>query len=153
MREWTTTEIEVLRHFAALGPEGVSQLLERSKRSVESKARDLGVSLKSTGQDFDVRLTPARLLRYVSRSPQLSICPMCGVRLAMMSETGFCRVCHLDRLIELGKEQILIRARERHLARIRQDRKRARVCESCSDVFFPKVESSAAVCRKCSGDG
>lgn len=149
MKEWTTTEIQVLKHFASLGAEGVAELLERSKSSVESKARDIGVSLKASKEDIDLRTTPARLLRYVRRSPQLQLCPMCGVRLAMMTSTGICRVCHLDRLIELRAEQLEIVAREKRLAALRQDKKRLRICESCGASFFPRAESTDTTCAKC----
>lgn len=151
-KEWTTTEVEVLKHFASLGAEGVAQLLERSKSSVESRARDLGVSLKASKEDIDLRTTPARLLRYVHLSPDLQLCPVCGVRLAMMTSTGICRVCHLDRLIELRAEQLEIRAREKRLASLRQDKKRLRICESCGSSFFPRVESADTRCSKCGPD-
>lgn len=148
-REWTTTEIQVLRYFAALGAEGVAQLLERSKASVEARAKASGISLRATGDDVDLDATPARLLRYVRKSPSFTVCPMCGKRLAMMVSTGMCRVCHLDRLIELRSEQLDIVVREKRLAKLRQDKKRMRVCVRCSAVFYPRADSTTEVCGGC----
>lgn len=153
-RGWTTTEERVLVHFAALGADGLAQILERSKSSVKSKAEALGISLEADQESIDLRLTPANLLRYVHRSPELQLCPMCGVRLAMMTSTGICRVCHLDRLIELRLEQIEVVAREKRLARLRQDKKRLEVCSVCSAAFYPRVPTSdldEPLCTSCRG--
>ena len=150
-RPWTTTEEQVLRHFATLGVDGVSQLLERSHSSVKDRARAINVSLVKTDNDIDLQLTPARILRYVRQSPTFQLCPMCGQRLAMMVTTGMCRVCHLDRLIDIRNEQLDVIARERRLTKLRQDKKRMRSCDRCGRAFYPRPSSTDLYCASCGG--
>lgn len=147
MREWTTTEIGVLRAFASLGVEATAQLLERSEMSVKRKAQQLGISMKATGEDIDLQITPARVVAWIRQSPGASICPMCGKRLALMKTTGMCRVCHLDRLIEIREEQIAVQARERRLTTLRQAKKRLRICATCGGDFYPSSKDDR--CEKC----
>jgi hypothetical protein len=147
MREWTTTEIAVLRTFATLGIEAVAQLLERTPNSVKRKAQELRISTKATGEDIDLTLTPARLVAWIRQSPGAAVCPMCGKRLAMMKATGMCRVCHLERLIELRQEQQDVMVRERRLTKMRQDRKRLRICAACGQDFYPSSKNTH--CERC----
>lgn len=150
-RSWTTLELQVLHLFGSIGADGIAQLLERSRGSVSSKALELGVSLQAGEDEVDLGVVPARLLLWVKESPHLEICPMCGRRLAMMKSTGLCRPCHLDRLIDLRREQIDVLARERRLTKLRQDKKRLRVCEECGDAFFPRSSSTDTRCQDCGG--
>lgn len=130
MRQWTVGELKVLRLFASLGVEGVSMLLDRSPASVSRKAAELRVSLKVTGEDIDITEEVASLLARIVEPEQQDICPMCGRRWATMP-TGICRVCHLDRLIELHREQADIEERQRRLTAARQEKRRRRLCEDC----------------------
>lgn len=148
-RPWTTSEIRALRAFATLGATGVADLLERSPASVKLKAAEIRVSLVRTGEDVDLRVLPSRLLEMVRRSPHLPVCPSCGRRLAMVQSTGLCRVCHLDRLIELRQEQLEVIARGQKLAKLRQDKARLRTCEGCGSAFFPRASSTKTLCGKC----
>lgn len=148
-RPWTMTEIRALRAYATLGAGGVADLLERTPASVKSKATELRVSLVRTREDIDLRVLPGRLLEMVRRSPHLPVCPGCGRRLVMIQSTGLCRVCHLDRLIELRQEQLEVIARGQKLAKLRQDKKRLRVCDECGAAFFPRVTSAKTLCSRC----
>lgn len=141
----------MLRHFATLGVHAVAELLERSPASVAARAKALRVSLVRTGDDVDLQTTPARLLRFVRQSANLHLCPMCGQRLAIMVSTGVCRVCHLDRLIELRTEQLEVIARERRLTKLRQDKKRQRSCDRCGRAFYPRPSSPETLCPACGG--
>lgn len=146
-RPWTTKELDVLRAFAPLGVDAVASLLERSQASVSTKARELHVSLKATEGDVDLGVLPARLLTWVRATPSLRICPMCARRLALMQSTGLCRVCHLDRLIELRREELDVVIRQKRLDKIRQDKRRVRICDKCGREFYPS--SKSLLCSDC----
>lgn len=150
-RPWHTGELKVLRIYAPLGSDVLAQLLERSKSSIEGKARELKISLQVTGEDINVSNAGVKILARIRQAPDLNICPLCGVRLATMKATGICRVCHLDQLITLREVQMLEVARERKLTKLRQDKRRLRVCDSCGRPFFPRVGSDASTCADCDG--
>lgn len=139
----------MLKLLAPLGSEAVAQILERDTKSVDSKAGELKIAMKGSDQDVDLQLVPARLLQWVKESPELQICPMCGRRLAMMKSTGLCRPCHLDRLIDLRQEQLEVIARGKRLTKLRQAKKRMRICESCGDAFYPRTSTPDKNCSKC----
>lgn len=150
-RPWTTGELQVMRIYAGLGVNSVALLLERSVTSVESKARELRVSLQITNEDIDVSTAPGRLLVRLREAVGLQICPMCGKRLATMRETGMCRCCHLDQLITLRETQLAEEVRLRKLTKLRQDKHRLRICDSCNEAFFPRANSPATRCPDCGG--
>lgn len=150
-RPWNTGEIKVLRIYAALGASGIAQLLERSISSVESKARELRVSLVATGDDFDLTLAPDVMLQRISEAPDLNICPLCGTRLATIKATGMCRVCHLDQLIALRETQLAELTRVKRLTKLRQDKRRLRICDGCFRDFYPRPDSKATKCADCGG--
>lgn len=150
-RAWNTGEIKVLRLYAGLGSAVLAELLERSRGSIESKAKELRVSLVVTGEDFDIRQASSKLLDRIRQAPDLHVCPLCGLRLANIKATGICRVCHLDQLISLREVQLLETARERKLTKLRQEKRRLRVCDTCGRPFFPRVGSTAATCNDCEG--
>lgn len=150
-RAWNTGELKVLRMFSELGAEQVALLLDRSVGSVQSKAKELRVSLITTGNDVNVEGAGLKLLQRIRETPGLTICPLCGQRLATMKATGICRVCHLDQLITLREVQLLETARERRLTQLRQEKRRLRVCAKCGRPFFPRVGSEAAACGDCGG--
>lgn len=150
-KEWTTGEIQVLRTFRNIGAKGLAQLLERSISSVEHKARDLGVSLEITPTDVNVETVTDKILMRLYEVTNLQICPMCGKRLATM-RTGMCRCCHLDQLIALREEQLAEEIRLRKLTKIRQDKRRLRICATCGDAFYPRLTSKAQRCADCGGD-
>ena len=150
-RPWTTGELQVLRRFAGLGAASIASLLERSVSSIEGKARDLHVSLVITNEDIDVSAATARLLQRIRETPGLQICPMCGKRLATMRHTGMCRCCHLEQLIALRETQLAEEIRLRKLTKLRQDKRRLRICEGCGDAFYPRPTSAATRCIDCGG--
>lgn len=151
LRPWNTGELKVLREFAGLGARGVAQLLERSEKSVQAKARELRISLVATGEVISVHGAEVKILERIRKAPELEICPLCGTRLANMKSTGICRVCHLDQLITLREVQMLETARERKLTKLRQEKRRLRVCATCGRPFFPRVGSTATTCADCEG--
>lgn len=148
-RPWNTGELKVLRVFGSLGAIQLAELLERSASSVQAKARELHVSLEVTGEDIELSWSSAQLLERVRRTPGLSICPLCGLRLAIMRNTGMCRVCHLDQLIHLREVQLAELARERKLTKLRQDKRRLRICTVCGDAYYPRMAAKQQVCARC----
>lgn len=148
---WTTGELQVLRSFAQLGPSVIAVLLDRTDDSVKNKAKELGISLAVTGIDVDVASLSTRMLTRIREVPGLQVCPMCGKRLASMRATGMCRCCHLDQLIALREEQLSEEIRLRRLTKLRQDKRRLRICESCGDAFYPRPTSTATTCPDCGG--
>lgn len=150
-RPWHTGELQVLRIWAPLGAATIAILLDRSVSSVEHKARELRISLEQTGEDIDVTQTPAKIISRLRETPDLQICPMCGRRLATMRQTGMCRPCHLDQLIQLRETQLAELTRERKLTKLRQDKKRLRVCDHCGRSFFPRESSGSKRCGECAG--
>lgn len=150
-RPWHTGEIKVIRIYAGLGADVLAQLLDRSKGSIEAKAKELKVSLAVTADEMVITDAGVKILARIRQSADLNICPLCGVRLATVKSTGICRVCHLDQLISLREVQMLEVARERKLTKLRQEKRRLRVCDSCGRPFFPRVGSEAATCADCDG--
>ena len=150
-RSWTLDEIKVLRAFAALGVDALADLLERSPSSITAKATELQVSMRITGDDIDLGLLPARIIAWVRESPRLHLCPSCGRRLARVRSTGLCRVCHLEGLLDIRREQLEVVIREKQLAQLRQQKKRMRVCRGCGAAFYPKTASTATRCKTCGG--
>lgn len=149
MRAWTIQELRVLRTFAPLGKDAVAQILERTAESVKHKAAELRISLEVTGEDIDVTATAKHYLDRVRETPKLSVCPLCGKRLANMRTSEMCRVCHLDRLLDLHRERMDEELRQKRLAKARQDRHRMRVCDRCNGPFFPSSASKATKCMDC----
>ena len=148
-RPWHTGEIRVIHAYASLGAQGIATLLDRTAASVEHKARDLKVSLEITGEDIDISRETTKILQRIAEAPTLGICPLCGIRLATMKATGVCRACHLDQLIALREAQLVEIARERKLTKLRQDKKRLRICTKCGRPFFPRPSSPAIYCEDC----
>jgi NADH pyrophosphatase NudC (nudix superfamily) len=150
-RPWTTGELKVLRLFASLGSSNVATILERSPSSVEAKAKELKISLLVSEEDFVLTKETKTILERVKNSPTLQICPVCGLRLAIMKSSGICRVCHLDALITLRETQLVEQGRERKLTKLRQDKRRQRICVYCGDAFFPRASATVEFCPKCEG--
>lgn len=151
-RPWHTGELQVLKIWAPLGAVTIAAILDRSVASVEHKARELRISLTQTGEDIDVTQTPTKILDRLAQAPDLQVCPLCGKRLATMKATGMCRVCHLDQLILLRETQLAELVRERKLTKLRQDKKRMRVCSSCGRPYFPRESSGTKTCSDCGGN-
>lgn len=149
MREWTTQELRVLKAYAGLGREAVAELLERSPKAVEWAAIMNGISLKVS--DTDIEVTTTTIIERVRETPTLSVCPMCGKRFARMKQTGMCRCCHLDLLLDLHQEQLDEQIRLRKLDKARQDKRRMRVCDRCGQPFFPRTTSTETMCADCGG--
>ncbi|HAM24580.1 MAG TPA: hypothetical protein DCM51_03360 [Actinobacteria bacterium] len=150
MREWTTQELRVLRDYAGLGAIDLAHLLHRSPKAVKLIARRQGISLRRSDDDIPVGRLSAELLARIRANPGLAVCPMCGKRFARIPTTGMCRCCHLDALIDAHQESIEEQIRLRRLDKVRQDKSRMRVCDSCGRPFFPRTSSQSSVCRDCS---
>lgn len=150
-RPWNTGELKVLDYYAGLGSQVLAELLDRSIGSIEAKAKERKISLVATGEDFDTDKLTKDILNRLRQIPSLSICPLCGSRLATMKASGMCRVCHLDQLITLRETQLLEIARERKLVKLRQDKRRLKVCSICGRPFYPRVGSDIIVCQDCDG--
>ena len=150
-RSWTTNEVKILRDFASLGSLGVAHLLDRSRSSVEAKAKAYGISLVVSGDDVAITKEAEAIVKRLNLYLRLPVCPACGVRVAIVKKSGTCRVCYLDALITIREEQILELARERKLTKLRQDKRRLRICYRCNDHFFPRAEASKDLCSKCEG--
>jgi uncharacterized protein with PIN domain len=150
-KEWTTGELQVIKQFATLGAPVIARLLERPLGQIENKAVELKVSLEATSDDVSLDGVVTRIIQRIVESPELSICPSCGKRLASMRETGMCRCCHLDQLIALRQEQLAEEIRLRKLTKLRQDKRRLRICEVCGMDFYPRAESTGARCADCGG--
>lgn len=148
-RPWHTGEYQVIKAWKHLGPVVLAELLERTIPSIEAKARELRVQLEATGEDTDVSTASDWIIARIREVPSLSICPCCGRRLATMRNTGMCRACHLDQLILLRETQLAELVRERKLTKLRQDKKRMRVCEACGRPFFPRITSASMRCEDC----
>lgn len=150
-RPWHTGEIRALRAWSHLGATVLADLLDRSPSAIEHKARDLGISLVPTGADAELSQVGAWILERIRESSTLEVCPVCGVRLAVVKKTGVCRVCHLEQLIAIRESQLLEQVRERKLVKLRQDKRRLKVCHVCGRPFFPRVGSTALICQDCDG--
>lgn len=107
MRPWTTAEEEALRHLAHLGTRALAEAFDRPARSIENKARRLGVSVRrrssecySSGACSEAGLRRARELM------DAPLCPACAMRPIGVRRTGLCWRCHLEALRLVHEEQI-----------------------------------------------
>lgn len=151
IKPWTSQEITIVKHYGPLGSSLLAALLDRSIDSIESKAKELRISLVIANDDVDVSELVDRILTRIKEAPELQLCPMCGKRLATMRATGMCRCCHLDQLIALREEQLAEEIRVRKLTKLRQDKRRLRICDDCSQAFFPRLTSDSTRCPDCGG--
>lgn len=131
MRPWTTAEVKALRLVSRLGKHGAAVVLDRSPASVAAKAREIGCQLVEAEESLRVNAEVLNLLERIRETPRLAICPSCALRYATVQSTGMCRPCHLDRLIDLHREQAAVDDRQRTLAAFRQEKRRRRLCEQC----------------------
>jgi hypothetical protein len=100
MRPWTSTEEDALRILAPrLGGKACAAAFERSLKSVERKAAQLGVSLRriSCGGNPGEACSPV-VLRRVRELTLAELCPACGKRPISVKATGLCGRCHFDGL-------------------------------------------------------
>ena len=100
MKRWTTHEIEALRYLAPrLGGKACASAFERSLKSVERKAAQLGVSLRrrSCGGTTGEACSPA-VLKRVRELSLAELCPACGTRPISVRRTGLCARCHFEGL-------------------------------------------------------
>jgi hypothetical protein len=107
VRPWTTAEEEALRHLSHLGARALAEAFDRPQRSIENKARRLGLSLRrcdSSGLP-DSALSAAGLRRALELMAA-PLCPACGMRPAGVRRTGFCWRCHLEALRAVHEEEI-----------------------------------------------
>jgi len=149
--QWTSQEITIIKHYGPLGSSLLAALLDRSVESIETKAQELRISLVISVDDLDVSEIADRILTRIKDAPTLRLCPMCSKRLATMRATRMCRCCHLDQLIALREEQLSEEIRVRKLTKLRQDKRRLRICDDCSQAFFPRISSDSTRCADCGG--
>ncbi|MFA4965814.1 MAG: hypothetical protein WC709_09310 [Thermoleophilia bacterium] len=108
MRPWTHAEEEALRILAPrLGGKACAATLDRSLKSVERKAAQLGVSLrrKSCGGIPGETCGPA-VLKRVRELSQAQLCPACAKRPVGVKTTGLCGHCHFEHLTLAHEEEI-----------------------------------------------
>lgn len=107
VRSWTSSEEEALRHLAHLGARALAEAFDRPERSIESKARRLGVSLRRRGSSgLPESALSAAGLRRARELMAAPLCPACGRRPAGVRRTGFCWPCHLEALRVVHEEEI-----------------------------------------------
>lgn len=120
-RMWTTKELLALRESGHLGAAAVARLLGRSVTSVEKMAARQRISLRSDGERrgsvlgqprgvsiipeirenvVSGRISDEAIAERMRLHEDASTCPCCGRRPIEVSSTGFCGVCHKNRLIE-----------------------------------------------------
>jgi NADH pyrophosphatase NudC (nudix superfamily) len=150
-RSWRLNEIKVLKIYSGSGPSVLASLLDRTPGSIKSKAHQLNITLTDDGDDIEIAKAENLILDRIRKSPTLMICPMCGLRLAIIQKTGMCRVCHLDQLIQLRETQLSELEREKRLTMLRQEKARLRICSNCLAAHYPKTSSKANLCRSCGG--
>lgn len=150
MRPWTVVEVRVIRAYAPLGARAIASILERSPQAIRSIAANEGISLRETGEDVEVNAEALNLVERLKETPGLSVCPMCGKRWARMKNSGMCRSCHLDGLLDLHQERLDEEIRLKKLDKARQDKRRLRVCARCGQPFFPRPSSTDDLCGECS---
>jgi hypothetical protein len=107
MRSWTTAEEEALRQLAHLGTHALAVAFDRPVRSIENKARRLGISIRrrssecsSSGVCSEAGLRRARELMAAP------LCPACARRPIGVRRTGLCWRCHLEALRLVHEEEI-----------------------------------------------
>lgn len=150
----------------------VARLLERTVASVEAEARRQRVSLRRDGERRGIRMGQPRGVKLADlgnviaedvRAGRFDLlvaereivtertAPLCscGFHPVQVASTGLCRICHLKRLIEKHREQATVDKAQRELWKARQDKRRARTCESCGGLFHPRPTSTATVCPEC----
>ena len=107
MRPWTTSEEEALRHLAHLGASALSIAFERPMRSIENKAKRLGISLKRRAPEYNTSTACSEAgLRRARELMAAPLCPACGKRPAGVHKTGLCWRCHLEALRVVHEEEI-----------------------------------------------
>lgn len=107
MRPWTTAEEEALRYLAHLGTRALAEAFDRPVRSIENKARRLGVSLKRRSSEcFPSAACSAAGLRRAHELMAAPLCPACAKRPIGVRRTGLCWSCHLEALRLVHEEQI-----------------------------------------------
>jgi hypothetical protein len=107
MRPWTTAEEEALRHLSHLGTRALAEAFERPARSLENKARRLGLSLKRRSSEcFSSGSCSEAGLRRARQLMAAPLCPGCAKRPIGVHRTGLCWSCHLEALRLVHEEQI-----------------------------------------------
>lgn len=107
MRPWTSSEEEALRHLAHLGTRALAEAFERPVRSIENKARRLGVSIRRRGSErYPSGACSEAGLRRARELMDAPLCPACAMRPAGVRRTGLCWRCHLEALRMVHEEEI-----------------------------------------------
>jgi hypothetical protein len=99
VRGWTHSEGEALRVLSPLGGKACALTFDRSLKSIECKAAQLGVSLRrrSCGGNTGEACTPV-VLKRVRELSLAELCPACGRRPISVKNTGLCGRCHFEGL-------------------------------------------------------
>jgi len=168
-RQWTTTELAILRREGRQGAVAMAALLDRTIPSVKRAAARHRISLRPAGcrrglvlgQPRDVslrrelrddlvsgRVSAELVAARMKIDEQATVCPACGMRDARPgTATGWCRVCTLDRLSKVHQQ-----ATEEHLAQqrlwaSRSSLQRARRLDSssCDESGEPAADVAPAL--------
>ena len=85
----------------------LAEAFDRPERSIENKARRLGVSLRLRGcSGLPESALSEASLRRARELMEAPLCPACGKRPAGARRTGFCWRCHLGALRAVHEEEI-----------------------------------------------
>jgi hypothetical protein len=146
-RGWTSDELRIMRENARLGSVAVALLLGRSVACVRQMAYRQRISLRAAGERRGVVLGQPRgqsiasriredivsgrvdaevLARRMGLAAVEEVCPCCGRRPVEVRSTGFCLVCHKDRLTQAHLAEVEKLDAQRALWSSRQTLCRAR---------------------------
>jgi len=136
-----------MREHAHEGAAAVADLLGRSVKSVRRAAERQRISLRTRGVRCGLvlgqpkgvslpaalhddmasgRVSPEAIAERIRLLADGQLCPCCGKRPVQVRSTGWCRVCHLERLTEAHKSLKDEADAQREHAKARQASKRAR---------------------------
>lgn len=133
MRRWTSVEEEALRVLAGLGCRATAAALERSPKSVECRARRLGVSLRRRSLEGVTRVALSESARgRIATILDADLCPACGMAPIAVRSTGLCPRCHYKALRLVHEEETarLDGLRELCAARQKLQRRRRKLIET-----------------------
>jgi len=107
MRPWTTAEEEALRHLSHLGTRALAEAFDRPMRSIENKARRLGISVRRRSSEcYPSGACSQAGLRRARELMAAPLCPACAKRPIGVRKTGLCWRCHLEALRLVHEEEI-----------------------------------------------
>lgn len=147
-REWTSGEVKALNELAPFGARVIADAIGRSIRSVDSKAQELGISLKTDHQTvaYILRIDHSDIRRHI----EADLCPRCGQYPIGVKTTGLCGVCHRKLLAQAMRERRAIDEAQRELEAEKKAAQRRVACDCCGREYSPRKQRS--LCPDCRGD-